>query len=117
MNHGVEQPAPASVSEHISVQVTSETRAAESQLDTELERDPSCRVSFMNTIFTALLIPVALVILIGWDLLMAYPLMWAWNYAMPPVFGLKMISYWQSFSLLVVSSLLIKSTSINNKSS
>jgi hypothetical protein len=47
--------------------------------------------------------------------LMAYPLMWAWNYVIPFVFGLPKINVIHSFCLMIVSSILLKST-ISNKS-
>lgn len=50
----------------------------------------------------------------GLSLLMAYPLMIAWNYVVPYLFSLKTISFWQSFALMFVCSLLIKSSNTNN---
>lgn len=50
------------------------------------------------------------------DLLLAFPLMWAWNYALPTLFGLPQVSYWQAFCLLIVSTLLVKSQTVNNSS-
>lgn len=48
---------------------------------------------------------VAVFIIIG--LLMAgafgYFTMWLWNWVIPPVFGLKTISFWQAFALLLLS--------------
>lgn len=31
---------------------------------------------------------------------------WLWNITMPEVFGLKRITYWQAFRLLILASLL-----------
>lgn len=42
------------------------------------------------------------------DLVLAFPLMWAWNYALPELFKLPQVNYWQAFCLLIVASLLIK---------
>lgn len=50
------------------------------------------------------------------DLVMAWPLMYAWNFVIPGLFKLPVISYWQAFALLIVSSLLIKSHVTNSKS-
>ena len=59
-----------------------------------------------------LLAPFFVVIAMGlavfFGLLVAWPLMWAWNYVMPVVFSLPVVTYWQAFSLYVVSVLLIK---------
>jgi hypothetical protein len=38
----------------------------------------------------------------------AFPLMWAWNNVIPVMFGLKVVTYWQAFSLLIVAQLLVK---------
>jgi hypothetical protein len=61
-----------------------------------------------------------LVLTMAMGLIMAWPLMWAWNYVIPGLFGLHALSYWQAFSLLVVATLLVKggssSSSGNSKS-
>ncbi len=41
---------------------------------------------------------------------MAYPLMWAWNYAVPRVFQLPRIGALEAFCLNVVAGTLIKSS-------
>lgn len=43
------------------------------------------------------------------DLILAFPLMLAWNHVIPGLFGLHALGYWQAFSLLIVSTLLVKS--------
>lgn len=40
----------------------------------------------------------------------AYPTMWAWNYVMPYLFGLKEISVLQAIALSFLASSLIKSS-------
>lgn len=42
-------------------------------------------------------------------LLIGFPVMWLWNALLPPIFGFKVIGYWQSVGLLVLSHLLFKS--------
>lgn len=56
---------------------------------------------------------------LGLDLILAWPLMWAWNHVIPGMFGLHPVTYWQSFCLLVVATLLVKgsSSSSSGKSS
>lgn len=44
------------------------------------------------------------------DLLLAWPLMWTWNYAIPAIFKLPVITYWQAFCLLIVAGMLVKSS-------
>ncbi len=41
----------------------------------------------------------------------AFPLKWAWNYVMPHLFELSSLTWGQSFCLLFVCSMLIKSYS------
>ena len=41
----------------------------------------------------------------------ALPIMWLWNWLMPVIFGLTVITYWQAWGLFVLSSLLLKSSS------
>jgi hypothetical protein len=41
-------------------------------------------------------------------LIIAFPVMWCWNYVIPTIFGLSVITYWQAFCLYVLSGLLIK---------
>ena len=42
-------------------------------------------------------------------LLFAWPLMWAWNYVIPGLLPLHALTYWQAFSLIIISNLLVKS--------
>lgn len=44
---------------------------------------------------TGTIIIAALAVLFG--LLFAFPVMWTWNYVMPDVFGLPVITFWQAF--------------------
>ncbi len=39
-------------------------------------------------------------------LVLAFLLHWLWNITMPEVFGLKEITYWQAFRLLIIAGLL-----------
>jgi len=47
-------------------------------------------------------------------LLIAYPVMWLWNWLMPEIFGLSTLSVWQSLGLLLLSTALFKSSSTRN---
>lgn len=42
------------------------------------------------------------------SLVLAFPVMWLWNWLMPTIFGLIKITVWQPLGLMVLSSLLIK---------
>lgn len=46
---------------------------------------------------------LAFVVIAGASLLMAWPFVWTWNYAVPQVFGLPRIGYWEAFCLLWVA--------------
>ena len=64
-----------------------------------------------NVITTSLmfLALVGMICLLG--LVLAFPVMWLWNYAMPVATGAGVIGYWHAWCLLVLSSLLVKSAS------
>lgn len=49
-------------------------------------------------------------------LVFALPVMWLWNWLIPEIFGLVEIGFWQSFGLLILSSLLFKSNSTSSNS-
>jgi len=46
----------------------------------------------------------------------AWPTMLLWNWLMPTIFGLTTITYWQSFGLLWLTTLLFRSGMSNSKS-
>jgi len=39
--------------------------------------------------------------------LFGFLVMWLWNWLMPAVFGLRAISFWQAFGLLILSKILL----------
>ena len=49
------------------------------------------------------------VVLLGW------PLMLLWNWLMPTIFGLPLITFWQAVGLNLLSTILFKSSYLNNK--
>jgi len=53
-------------------------------------------VNFMMLVF----LTVGLLFLVAWLL------QWLWNITMPQVFGLKEITYWQAFRLLIIAAIL-----------
>ena len=54
-------------------------------------------VNFMMLVF----LTVGLLFLVAWLL------QWLWNITMPQVFGLKEITYWQAFRLLIIAAILL----------
>jgi len=56
---------------------------------------------------------IGLIILVV--LLFGFPLMWLWNWLMPELFGLKMITFWQACGLNLMSTILFGRASSSNK--
>jgi hypothetical protein len=53
----------------------------------------------------------ALAVVVVLSLLMAYPIMWLWNWALvPAVDGINLISFWQAYGLNILFTVLFKST-------
>jgi hypothetical protein len=52
---------------------------------------------------------ISLVILIA--ILLAFPVMWLWNWLMPVIFGLIRITVWQALGLNMLCGFLLKSNS------
>ena len=51
----------------------------------------------------------------GIGLVMAFPIMWTWNYVMPYLFGLKTITWGMAWCINFIAGCLIKSTLVHNK--
>ena len=66
----------------------------------------------MKAILTFLL---SIILTVGIGLLIAFPVMWLWNYVIPDVFGLSTIVFWQAFALYTLSSILFKDTATVSK--
>ena len=71
----------------------------------------------MNKVFALLAaIALAFVIVVGIAILISFPVMWLWNWLMPAIFGLKVITWTQALGLMVLSGLLVRSGSYTHKS-
>lgn len=57
---------------------------------------------------------LALLIVIGLDLVLTYPLMLLWNWLMPMIFGLTKLTFWQTFGLSVFVAMLFYQPRFNN---
>ena len=69
----------------------------------------------MEKVITGLVVVVGIIVLsatIG--LLLAFPIMWCWNYTMPNIFGLMEISWGQAWCLNFLTGCFFKSTQTNN---
>ena len=63
----------------------------------------------MKSIFEYLAIGLGVIALIAITfMLLAFPLMWLWNWLMPEIFNLTTLTYWQSLGILLLSSFLFK---------
>lgn len=49
------------------------------------------------------------ILMAGLALLFGFIVMWLWNWLMPEIFGLPVISYWQGWGLVVLAHILFKS--------
>jgi Ca2+/H+ antiporter, TMEM165/GDT1 family len=61
------------------------------------------------------LIFVAVFIVLFFSFIFAWFIMLLWNWLIPVIFGLKVITFWQAFGLSLLSGLLFKSYNFNNK--
>ena len=54
------------------------------------------------------------VIIAAISLLLAFPVMWLWNWLMPEIFGLPMVTFLQAWGLMILSGFLFQSKTGNN---
>ena len=52
---------------------------------------------------------LGIIIIAGIGLLLAFPIMWCWNYTIPTLFGIKVITWGQAWCLNFLAGCLIKS--------
>jgi hypothetical protein len=64
----------------------------------------------LKGVFTAFFVGIIVFIIVA--VLAALPMMFLWNWLMPAIFGLTTITFWQSFGLVFLSSLMFKSSYI-----
>lgn len=70
----------------------------------------------MEDFFKAIGLVFAVVfIILFFSFIFAWFVMLLWNWLIPAIFGLKIITFWQAFGLNLLSGLLLKSQSFNNK--
>jgi len=69
---------------------------------------------FLGVFLTALvLITIGL---FGAALLLAFPVMWLWNWVIVDIFQLPEIGYWKAFGIYTLFGILFKGVPTNNKS-
>lgn len=65
----------------------------------------------------AIVIVGVIVIYAVLGLLIAFPVMWLWNWIVPDIFSLHTITYWQAYGLYLLCAILFQSNgSSSNKS-
>lgn len=62
----------------------------------------------MKKAIIIILVTIIVGLLVG--LLMAFPIMWLWNFIIPTIFGLPTITWTQAWALYVLCGMLFKST-------
>lgn len=60
-------------------------------------------------------ITVIILVIIGYSLLIAYPILLLWNWLFPAIFGLTKITFMQAFGLNLLFSILFKRVNTNFK--
>ena len=70
----------------------------------------------MNDVMTGVLVVLGTIVVVaGLGLLLAFPIKWTWNYAMPHIFDLPTITWGQAWCLHFVAGCLVK-TSVSKSS-
>ena len=71
----------------------------------------------IEKIMTGVVVLIGTVVVVaGLGLLLAFPVKWCWNYIMPVIFELPIITWGQAWCLNFLAGFLIKSTQTNNNS-
>lgn len=67
----------------------------------------------MITVFIRTFLSI-LAMSIGFSILLTYPVMWLWNWLMPAIFGLKTLTFWQTFGLTMLSNMIFGKVNVKN---
>jgi len=67
-----------------------------------------------NAMEVVLVIIGAIVLICGISILLAFPVMWCWNFVMPYLFGLKVLTWGKAWCLLFLSGMFFKSYNRNS---
>ena len=68
-----------------------------------------------KALYNTFLFIIAILIVMVWNLVWAFPVMWAWNYTMTYIFGLPAIGWLHSFLLLFILESLWKTRILHGK--
>lgn len=68
----------------------------------------------MITVFIRTFLSI-LAMSIGFSILLTYPVMWLWNWLMPAIFGLKTLTFWQTFGLTMLANMIFGKVNLNTR--
>jgi len=69
----------------------------------------------VNEIAIAVFAVIGIIVMAaGFGLILAFPIMWCWNYVMPYLFEFKTITWGQAWCLNFLAHLLVKASQTNN---
>ena len=69
----------------------------------------------MEDILTAIFVIIGVLAFAAlFGLLLAFPIKWCWNYTMPVLFGLKVVTWGQAWCLNFLAGCMIKASQTNN---
>ena len=54
---------------------------------------------------------IAFAIIVGFSLIVGFPVMWLWNWLMPALFHLPLVTFWQAVGLMILGHLLVGNSS------
>lgn len=57
---------------------------------------------------------VGMILIVTLSALLAFPVMWLWNYVIPDLFKVPELTFWKSWALMVLCGFLFKSTGTNS---
>ena len=58
---------------------------------------------------------IAVVVIFGLSILLAFPVKWLWNSTLPELFALKEIGVWMAWKIVFLTSSLFKGFSVSSK--
>lgn len=58
---------------------------------------------------------IAVVVVFGLSILLAFPVKWLWNSTLPELFGFKEIGVWMAWKIVFLTSTLAKGFSVSSK--
>lgn len=60
---------------------------------------------------------IGMVIVLIYAIILAFPVMWLWNYTAVGVLGVREMNFWQSLCMLILTGILFRNSSSSSSSS